>query len=312
MKKTAFLFSYPTSNAFPLLVATAAFLVLLSGCQSNRTMKRVAAKNPLAKNVVKTPTRMVDVWRTYAQTTPEGQPMRGIAGRVHFYDEGHKKKSIKVDGDVTIFVFDAEEKDPAHAKPLKVFKFPANTLKVHYSHKKPLGHGYDFFLPIDEIDGEEKNLCVMTRFDDALEGGLVLAPPINTKLHGSKRNTTPETSFQQFLANNSALGKMEEGPIDPTDIRQVSFNDRTGASSNASEPALRTVATIRLNEGMTRRLSQQSAETVPEPSYAPSAPSREVETAVWMKEKESETEPPASLPSPRMPEIKMPQIKYPK
>ncbi|MDR1962661.1 MAG: hypothetical protein LBQ50_02660, partial [Planctomycetaceae bacterium] len=148
------------------------------GCQSNLALKRMQAKNPLAKNSAKTPTKMVDMWNTYAQTTTDGKVVRGIAGRIHFYNDQKKKQSVKVDGDLTVFVFDGNEKDPAHAKPLKVYQFKSETLDKHYAFKKPLGHGYDFFLPFDEIGGEEKNLCVMTRFDDRLEKILVLSQPV--------------------------------------------------------------------------------------------------------------------------------------
>ncbi|MDR0335790.1 MAG: hypothetical protein LBI18_01730 [Planctomycetaceae bacterium] len=249
------------------------FLVLIFatvfGCQSNLTVKRIQAKNPLAKNSAKTPTKMVDVWNTYAQTTPEGKVLRGIAGRIHFYNDYKKKQAVKVDGNLTVFIFDGNEKNPAHAKPLKIYQFRSETLDKHYAFKKPLGHGYDFFLPFDEIGGEEKNLCVMTRFDDRLEDMLVLSHPVVTVLQGSKREVpASENAIQEFLANNSILAKanreLAEQAI-PSDIRQVGFEQEQINAQKTEQQQFeqktlgkpeRPVSTIVLNDSMTRRLVQ--------------------------------------------------------
>ncbi|MDR1268110.1 MAG: hypothetical protein LBK82_01165, partial [Planctomycetaceae bacterium] len=204
---------------------TVFIFAIVIGCQSNLALKRMQAKNPLAKNSAKTPTKMVDVWNTYAQTTPEGKVLRGIAGRIHFYNDYKKKQAVKVDGNLTVFVFDGNEKDPAHAKPLKVYQFRSETLDKHYAFKKPLGHGYDFFLPFDEIGGEEKNLCVMTRFDDRLEQALVLSHPVVTVLKGTRHEVpAAESAVQEFLANNSILMKANRELAEqalPSNIRQV-------------------------------------------------------------------------------------------
>lgn len=257
---------------WPVVLLIVLFAFATTACQSNLAMKRIAAKNPLSKNSVKTPVQMVDVWKTYAQTTPEGKAMRGIAGRVHFYGDSKKKRTIKVDGDMSVFVFDGEVKDPAHAKPLCVYQFKSETLQKHYSFKKPLGHGYDFFLPVDEIDGEEKNLCVMTRFDDILEGSLVLSAPVHTILKGTQREATPETPVREFLAQRSILqnagmevsAEVQTGAasVDPGKIEQVAFRNTPPENTVGDSGTVRqrNVATISLNDHMTRRLTQAGAE----------------------------------------------------
>ena len=243
----------------PLLIA----VLLFSGCQS---YKRMQAKNPLAKNAPKSPTKMVDVWNTYAQTTPDGPPIRGIAGRVHFYDESKKRQTVKVDGSMTVFVFDGDQKDPARAKPLKVFKFTPATLDKHHSFKKPLGHGYDFFLPFDSIDGVERRLCVIARFDDSLEGTLVLSLPVNVLLKGARS----EPAIQNVM-----LAKTESPP---GDIKQVSH--MTPSESEPPEVSRR-VSTIALNDHLTRRLAQAPPQTV-EPAPAPLP--KPIEHANWLNE----------------------------
>ncbi|GHT40059.1 hypothetical protein FACS189427_13900 [Planctomycetales bacterium] len=218
---------------------------------------------------------MVDVWQPYAQTTPEGQVVRGLAGRIHFYPDSKKKQPVKVDGEMTVFVFDGKETNPSRSKPMRVYKFPGTTLESHYSYKKPLGHGYDFFLPFDEIGGEEKKLCIMARFDDALESSLLVAKPVHTILSGTKPEMK-ETPFQQFLANRSVLGKQEPLPgIVPKNspppespdsaagkkdevIKQASFEEANEVNNTgtAQNPQRRQPTTIMLNERMTRQMQQ--------------------------------------------------------
>jgi len=266
---------------FSSLLFLLLFIPLLTGCNT-LTYKRAAAKNPLSKNSVKVPVNMLDVWQPYAQTTSEGGVVRGIAGRIHFYSDAKKKRTIKVDGELTVFVFDGKETNPSRAKPMRVYKFSAKTLESHHSFKKPLGHGYDFFLPFDEIGGEEKTLCIMARFDDVLESSLLVAKPVHTILSGTKPEIK-ETPFQQFLANRSVLGKQEPLPGTVTKnpqpltapdnvavdsavadnvsekkdevIKQASFEEEA-KSELKDEPKQRQATTIMLNEKMTRQMQQ--------------------------------------------------------
>jgi hypothetical protein len=210
------------------------------------------AKNPFAKNAARTPVEIVDVWNTYAQTTPEGTVMRGLAGRIHFYDNQKKHQATKVDGDLTVYIFDGNETDPAHTKPLKIFRFEADTLDQHYSHQKPLGHGYNFFLPIDEIGGEEKSLCIMVRLDDKLNKALVMAQPTNTILPGRKPQPPMEPTIRDFLESNSLIAEASRNLAVPNNsvIQQVGYTaEMTDSVLEKSK-----TSTIPLNHNMTKRL----------------------------------------------------------
>ncbi|MDR3109856.1 MAG: hypothetical protein LBU65_09255 [Planctomycetaceae bacterium] len=185
-------------------------LTTVAGCANHSISKSIKMpSNPLTKNKAKTPQRMVDVWNTFAQTDPAGgKPIRGLAGRVMFFADEKNKKPVKVDGRMTVFVFDSKVTDPAHSKPLKQYVFPTATLEKHYSHKEPFGHCYDFFLPFDEVGGDEKTLCVMARFDDKIKGEFVMSQPVTTVLQGA----SPENATQKMIAevqspDNAGTGK---------------------------------------------------------------------------------------------------------
>jgi len=239
-------------RSVPMLLVGLLPLLFLSGCHTPLTVKQVQAKNPLAKNAAKTPVEIVDAWNSYAQVQPDGKTIRGMAGRLHFYDQRKKSQAVKVDGDLTIYVFDSRETDPAHSKPIKIFEFKADSLNQHYSYQKPLGHGYNFFLPLDEIGGEEKPLCIMVRFDDNLNEMLVMAQPVNTILAGRKPQTPP--GILEFLESRSLAAEANQSLPTHYDsaIQQVGHAEE----QQAAPPEPSKVSTIPLNGGMTRRLTE--------------------------------------------------------
>ena len=248
-------------------VSIVLFALCAFGCHTPLAVKQIQAKNPLAKNAAKTPTTIVDVWSCCAQKTPEGKMVRGMAGQIHFYDDQKDNRAVKVDGDLTVFMFDGNETDPAHTKPLKVYQFNADTLNQHYVYKKPLGHGYDFFLPIDEIGGEEKSISIIVRFDNKLEeNDYVITKPVNTLLAGRRPASPADPSIREFLESRSLLAEAHQNmtaAYDSSVIQQVVYISEKEGESEKSK-----VLTIPLNSGMTRRLLE-AKDTVPVDNTTP-------------------------------------------
>ena len=238
--------------------------VFVFGCHTPLAVKQIQARNPLAKNAAKTPIEIVDAWNSFAQLTPDGTIVRGMAGRVHFYDSQQKRQAVRVNGDLTVFVFDGRVTDPAYVKPLEIFKFEADTLDLHYSYQKPLGHGYDFFLPIGDIDGEEKPLSIIVRFDDNLSDAFVRANPVNTVLAGRRPQLPTSPSVQEFLQDRSILAETNRNmiaqagaavigsAITGSEIQQAAYI----AEAGSDETERSRVITIPLNSDMTRRMSE--------------------------------------------------------
>ena len=252
--------------------------LFVSGCHTPLALKQIQAKNPLAKNAAKTPVEIVDAWNSYAHTTPEGKIVRGMAGRVHFYETQNKGQPVKVDGDLTVYVFDGNDTDPAHTKPFKIFQFKADTLAEHHSHQKPLGHGYNFFLPIDEIGGEEKPLSIIVRFDNRLDDLFITTlQPVNTVLAGRRPQTPAAPSIREFLDSRSLLAETNWTMTTQfaSAIQQAAYITTTEVAepedSPETSPQNSRVRTIPLNSSMTRRLAEttepNSTETdsIPEP-----------------------------------------------
>ena len=234
-------------------VSVLAILICIAGCHTPLSIKQMQAKNPIAKNAPKTPNKMVDAWQSYAQTTADGKIMRGIAGRVYFYEDHKEEQAVKVDGDLTVYIFDGKETDPTYTKPEKVFQFKADTLPKHYSHQKPFGHGYNFFLPMDEIGGEEKSLSIIVRFDNRLDDMFVLSKPVNTVLAGRKPQQQAKPTIREFLDSQSLLAETNRSitaALNASSIQQTSYiAEKTEVEQERSK-----VSTIPLNGDMARRL----------------------------------------------------------
>ena len=252
----------PPAPLPPVLLPLA--LLLLSGCTIDSIPKFQAPSNPFTKNTPKSPTRMVDVWNTYAQTDPNGgKPIRGIGGRIVFYQEGGQEP-VKVDGRMIVYLFDGDEQDPQHAKPLKKYVVPAETLQTHYSKKEPLGHGYDFYLPLDAVGGPERTLCILARFEDAVKGQLVLSRPVVTVLQGTGR----ETAEREMIARGRAQDRGDGGMISANapeippgshaealekEVRRLR-RALEESESRQSELTRRTVARFNVPENFSRRM----------------------------------------------------------
>ena len=241
----------------PKIIGVLLSLLFVLGCHAPLTVKQMQAQNPLAKNSAKNPVEIVDVWNSCAQTNADGKTIRGLAGRIHFYNHKNKSQSIKVDGDVTVYVFDGNETDPTHTKPLKVFQFKSDSLDQYHSRQKPLGHGYSFFLPIDEIGGEEKPLCLMVRFDNKLDGSFIPPKPTDTILAGRKPQTPAEPSIREFLESRSILAEANQSittAFDSSAVQQVAYITEQQNNESANSK----VSTIPLNSDMTRRLHESN------------------------------------------------------
>ena len=239
-------------------------LLFVSGCGTPWAgTQNMLPKNPFAKKAptAKTPVEIVDVWNSYALPSADGTITRGMLGRVHFYDDPNRRQAIKVDGDLSVFVFDGRETDPAYAKPLKVFQFGADVLEESHSYQQPLGHGYNFFLPFDEIGGEEKPLSLIVRFDDNLSGKFELGAPVNTVLAGRRPQTPTDPSVREFLDSRSMFADTNRNstPQSNSEIQQVGYVKEVAAETQTAEPENSRVITIPLNSDMARRMSEPNS-----------------------------------------------------
>ncbi len=144
---------------------------------------------PGGKAQSRTPARVADVWTDTVLNEPGKVGIRGFGGRVMFYDE-RDDKPVVVEGTLTVYAFADDDADLTNSVPEKKFIFPADKLQRHYS-ESSIGHSYSFWLPWDEVGQRERQISLMTRFEDH-NGRVVVGRPIRKTLPG--RIESPEVS----------------------------------------------------------------------------------------------------------------------
>ena len=163
------------------------------------------------------PAKIVTVWVDTVRFTQGAAPARGFGGRLVFYDNKHKDP-VKVDGDLVIYAFDENNRQPGDPRPDRKYVFTAEQMPIHYSQSK-VGHSYSFFLPWDEPGGPRREISLIARFQPK-SGPVVISEQTKQILPGqpdpkeladrqkttdqSRDNQVTPTSYQSATAEQEA------------------------------------------------------------------------------------------------------------
>mgnify|MGYP000036803277 FL=1 len=146
----------------------------------------------------KTPDYMVDIWTDTVLTQP-GQPaIRGLGGRILFYQNTHEKPVV-VDGTLTVYVFEEKEEGNFDTKPACKYVFLPEHLSRYYS-RSALGHSYSIWIPFDEAGSPRREVMLLARFEDARSGKVIVSKPVRKSLPGpaSEKEKQKETTAQAW------------------------------------------------------------------------------------------------------------------
>jgi hypothetical protein len=151
----------PQAPRFLCLLLPAAALTVLSGCAQLNLNK--PSHWPFAREEKPgIPVRIATIWSDAVLYKANEAPMRGFGGRLFFYDQ-KDDRPIKVDGTLVVYAFDETGRKPDDPKPDHKYVFPASTLDLHFS-ESDIGHSYSFWLPWDEVAGEQKEISLIVHF----------------------------------------------------------------------------------------------------------------------------------------------------
>jgi len=229
----------------PLLV------LVTSGCSTLDLSKGLAW--PGSDDKPQIPDRIVDVW-TDDVLHQSGQPSkRGFGGRFMFYNR-ESESPVKVEGALTVYLFDDRCEDPLRGKPIHKYIFPVEALEKHYS-KSELGHSYSFWLPVDEVGGVERTLTVIARFEPKV-GGKVMAKPSTHVLPGRPADEESSPLVQRFEARQ--YEKKANGEIQQVAHVEPVYGDP--ASAPETNQGI-TTATINLPPGFARQMMSEPTQS---------------------------------------------------
>jgi hypothetical protein len=173
----------------PRIVSLFALAIMFSGgCASFDLSKRIpwgAGEDgkPAA------PMRLMAVWTDTTMTSPGKPAMRGMGGRIVFYDQANEP--VKVKGTLVVYAFNETDRDPTNVTPDRKYVFLPADFEKHYS-KGRLGHSYSFWLPWDQVGGKQAAISLIARFQPEKGGEIIgeqtkhLLPGLMPNINGAQ------------------------------------------------------------------------------------------------------------------------------
>ena len=188
------------------------------------------------------PERIVATWvDTILQT--EGKPaQRGFGGRVYFYD--HKADPLVVEGRLVVYAFDESDRSATDHEPTRRYIFPPEQLTLHQSETE-IGQSYSFWLPWDEVGGEQTDVSLIARFEPLNGSGLVVSEQARHRLPGRiVDGPMPPSDVQLAQAPVTASG---QGVVKPASFAQSSKQSQAAPVEAKPEKRRLSTTTIQLN-----------------------------------------------------------------
>ena len=247
-----------------LIILAAASLVLCSGCSVINDSMRVSEKNSIW-NPVETlaskkkdpseeampPQTMAAIWNFAVYEKPGSPSIRGLGGRLYFYDA--KNNAVKADGELIVYGFD--EDSGSKSKPDKKFVFRASEFQSHYS-KSALGGSYSIWIPWDKVGGYRKSVTLLPVFKGT-DGKIIRAEQSINLLAGKVKNSESvdsEHPYRVLGSSSAVLGQPSDKPSNSNRIKQASFTEANTAGETENYQSKIRTTSISLTPNLQRQI----------------------------------------------------------
>lgn len=248
----------------PMLYCAILLSMTLVGCQSLKTdgdneRDWLGREKEIQYGI---PSKIVAIWTNSVFNEIGERPVRGLGGRVYFYDGKHR--AVRVDGSVSVFLFDDTKSDQEGLKQeatKKVF-FSAEEVAASYSPSE-FGPSYSLWVPWDEVGGERKQLNVIPVFTNR-SGQMLVGKQARHLLPGSDPIDGQSAQVTEIAQASFRRPKAKEANHEV--VRAVAESDADRVKIKSS--------TIKLPPSMQQRVS-----TPPTSSTSASAASSKTENS---------------------------------
>lgn len=212
------------------------------------------------------PESVLPIWSDTVLHQPGKPGVRGFGGRVYFYAE-EGGDPVKVDGSLTVYVFDGDQHDAMSAEPLRKFVITADQLASHHS-KSELGDSYSVWIPWDKVGGPSESLSLIARFDGR-NGGTAISDASSKLLPGfadknkiAIQKTTSQVQQVGFETDDSD----ESEPPTASGLKSYSLSlppsfQRHMAGSATDPPDVQTADRIRTQQTVEQTTTAESVES---------------------------------------------------
>lgn len=209
-----------------------------------------------------TPTQIVATWTdTVLQQSGNGAK-RGFGGRLYFYGSD-RATPIAVEGQLVVYAFDETGRESTDNRPNKRYVFPPEQFALHQS-ESDLGVSYSFWLPWDGMNGLQKDVSLIARFEPVRGGTLVVSDQSQVRLPGrfDGPSVVPEKQIATRIGNVQTVS--HEAPAQPTPAAaaHVTAGQSTGVNQRIETTTIALPRGTRPHQRMTSAASAVSAPSV--------------------------------------------------
>lgn len=192
------------NRQFLLSLTLALFCISTIGCSSAGPRKYIFFGEPKAEKVE----LFEDYWSDFPfkPDDPELPLRRGKGGVIRFFKKNSYTRSILVDGDLTVNVYQGVGEGITLTQPDMQLVVTSEELnKKHRKFEKDTGYTYHVYLDLGEYDQPEEEITILSIFKDAKTGQATLSKEIRTTVMG----TTPLPE-DEFLEGKTAAEKLAQ------------------------------------------------------------------------------------------------------
>ena len=207
--------------------------IVFSGCKTFNSESNWFSKDEEEK-VFETPNKIVAIWTNSVFNESGNAPVRGLGGRLYFYDKKHQP--IEVDGKLSVFLYDDTNPEARKTQEAsKVVHFTPEQVATKFT-PTDFGASYSFWVPWDKVGGIRTQLAVIPVFT-AKTGEMLVGE--------QARHLLPGSDPIEFVDE-----------MDGSSVQQASFEGDDDERMKSS--------TIKLSPTLRNRLRQGYSHTVQE------------------------------------------------
>ena len=220
-------------------------------------VETLTEKRQTSNDEVMPPQTMAAIWNFGVYENPGSPSVRGLGGRLYFYDANNN--AVTADGELTVYGFDDE--NGTQAQPDKKFVFRATEFQSHYS-ESALGGSYSVWIPWDKVGGYRKSVTLLPVFKTT-DGKIIRSEQSINILAGKikKEESVDSKHPYRVLGSSSALlGNPSDQHPGSSDVAQASFDQNQGgddADSGSYKQRIRTTS-ISLTPNLQRQVELAS------------------------------------------------------
>ena len=187
------------------------------------------------------PETLEDHWSDYGPFLPDDRTKkmrRGKAGVLRFYKEKDLERSIPVDGELVVYVFEGHDDGVELTRPKYKLIVDSERLNRQRKFDKKNGYSYHIWLDLGEVDQPEETISILAVFTETKTRDQVASGITYTQIGGEP---THETDLKGSRTGDLLKKELDEKSNDPerrtaeTDVEtetKVSGADRGEEGSN--------------------------------------------------------------------------------